>query len=130
MASLDVSDAFDVSFLTTFYIGKPNKELDDEGVWQKTNIKYAPQIGVVVPDEESRPTGAVENEYIIKAIKVYIPHNLILHQNLIAPADIVYYNNQHYKVNEVKDYMNYGNGYCIARCHLQDASDQPEVSPA
>lgn len=129
MASIDVNDAFDASFISEFYYSKPSIALNEEGVYETKLSNYTVQLGVVLPNETSHTTRDPANEYIIKSIKIYIPAYLLTHQTYIQPADVIYWSNQHYKVDEVRNYMQYGKGYTLIIAALIDASDQPEVQP-
>ena len=129
MASIDVNDAFDASFISEFYYSKPKIILNEEGIYVTKLSKYKVQLGVVLPNETEHTTLDPANEYIVKSIRVYIPAYLLNHQTYIQPADIIYWNNQHYKAEEVRNYMQYGKGYTIIIAALMDASDQPEVQP-
>lgn len=121
MANLDVTDAFDPSFLSSGAVIHRITKLDDEGVFIKTDGDKEDITAVFLPQNTKTTTAAEENEYIINSLSIFIPIKTVKLQTNISPADIILFNNVRYKVNEVDDYSYYGAGYIRITAELEDA---------
>lgn len=121
MANLDVTDAFDPSFLSSGVVIHRIAKLDDEGVFIKTDGDKEDITAVFLPQNTKTTTAAEENEYIINSLSIFIPIKTVKLQTNITPADIILFNNIRYKVNEVDDYSYYGAGYIRITAELEDA---------
>ncbi len=122
MATLDVSDAFDESFLSTLTVYKCTVDLDDEGFWSKT-LSDPYIIRVVKTPNEDKPKTDVQSDYKLKSIEVYSIDKL-RNQNAIDAADIIEWNGQNYQVDSVEDYSNYGQGYYHIYASLVNVDDR------
>lgn len=122
MATLDVSDAFDESFLSTLTVYKCTVDLDDEGFWSKT-LSDPYIIRVVKTPNEDKPKTDVQSDYKLKSIEVYSIDKL-RNQNAIDAADIIEWNGQNYQVDSVEDYSNYGQGYYQIYASLVNVDDR------
>lgn len=122
MATLDVSDAFDESFLSTLTVYKCTVDLDDEGFWSKT-LSDPYIIRVVKTPNEDKPKTDIQSDYKLKSIEVYSIDKL-RNQNAIDAADIIEWNGQKYQVDSVEDYSNYGQGYYHIYASLINAEDR------
>ena len=122
MATLDVSDAFDESFLSTLTVYKCTVDLDDEGFWSKT-LSDPYIIRVVKTPNEDKPKTDIQSDYKLKSIEVYSIDKL-RNQNAIDAADIIEWNGQKYQVDSVEDYSNYGQGYYHIYASLVNADDR------
>ena len=122
MATLDVSDAFDESFLSTLTVYKCNVDLDAEGFWSKT-LSDPYIIRVVKTPNEDKPKTDIQSDYKLKSIEVYSIDKL-RNQNAIDAADIIEWNGQKYQVDSVEDYSNYGQGYYHIYASLINADDR------
>ena len=122
MATLDVSDAFDESFLSTLTVYKCTVDLDDEGFWSKT-LSDPYIIRVVKTPNEDKPKTDVQSDYKLKSIEVYSIDKL-RNQNAIDAADIIEWNGQNYQVDSVEDYSNYGQGYYHIYASLVNVEDR------
>lgn len=123
MASLDVTEAFDPCMMSDAIIIHRSATLNDEGVFVKNDDEQENFSAVILPNNTTKPTGEVENEYIVKSLSIFIPKKLAKIQTNIAPADIILWENVRYKVNEIKDYSFYGAGYLHVIAELEDASN-------
>lgn len=122
MATLDVSDAFDESFLSTLTVYKCTVDLDAEGFWSKT-LSDPYIIRVVKTPNEDKPKTDVQSDYKLKSIEVYSIDKL-RNQNAIDAADIIEWNGQNYQVDSVEDYSNYGQGYYHIYASLVNVEDR------
>lgn len=122
MATLDVTDAFDESFLSTLTVYKCTVDLDDEGFWSKT-LSDPYIIRVVKTPNEDKPKTDVQSDYKLKSIEVYSIDKL-RNQNAIDAADIIEWNGQNYQVDSVEDYSNYGQGYYHIYASLVNVDDR------
>lgn len=118
MASLDVSQAFDSSFLSELQHLKYDVILNADGVFIQ-DFEHAVTkkfLGVVTPIN-SRPSNVQENQFNINSIQIYTQYPL-RHQTGDNVADFVLYKGLTYKVNQVQDYSEYGAGFCKVICEL------------
>lgn len=116
MATLDVSAAFDPSFLTPFYVKRPRRVLNDVGEWQTTGFSLQKMLGVVTP-LTSNPLMNPANGFISEGIKISTQEKLE-HQTEVKPADELVYNNRHYQVMTVEDYSKFGAGFYVITAQL------------
>ena len=112
MASLDVSDAFDSSFLDTVWVKQSKLGVGPDGKWEEQGFSVVAIPAVVLPLSRE-PTATDPNAYIVDSIEVYSKSPL-----LTSEATYVLHNNAEYRVDSVADYTNVVAGFKRAVCRL------------
>lgn len=116
MALLDLSDAFDASFLERVLLKQTNRRLDDKGEWVEVGFSVIAIDAVVLPFT-SEVTGSEMNTYLNEAIRVYSTSPL-MHQSSDEFGYSILYNNKEYRIDSVEDYQHFGAGFSVATCQL------------
>lgn len=121
MASIDVSDAFDPSFMDSGIICmRLTQTVDDQGVATDSAAPIS-FTGEVVPDEGANLIRLPDGSRVRETLSIYTMFQLRT-QRAGMSADIVTWKGAQYTVAAVDDYMNYGRGFVVAKCELLQLS--------
>lgn len=126
MASLDVSDAFDASFLDTIIVIRRVQTISKYGR-QISAERAMSSVGVVVPSSPDDLVRVPEGQYTNKAITIYTKAIRLQGSSPGVNADKVIWHGSEYVVSALLDYSQYGVGFVAAVCISMDAQDPPPM---
>jgi hypothetical protein len=128
MPTLDVSEAFDISFMDDFTVLRRVETINQRG-----RLVYGEQrfgaTGVVVPTSPNDLQRLPDYQYMNKAISIYTQCQLQGPSPGYQPDEILWHGSQ-YIVRAVDDYAGYGRGFLMCIClsidHVDPAPPMPE----
>jgi hypothetical protein len=128
MADLDLSDAFDPSFLDDFVIVRQTETVNASGraVILETNIDATGVIGPTSPDDLQR---LPEGEYTNKAITI-VSQTRIQGSSPGRKPDEILWHGSRYIVSALDDLTQYGTGFVQAIAVSIDPLDPPPYGTA
>jgi hypothetical protein len=121
MPTLDVSEAFDPSFMDCFTVVRRTEIIGQYGR-PTTSEKRFEAIGVVVPSSPNDLERLPEIQYMNKAITIYTQCRLQGPSAGYQPDEVVWHGSQ-FMVRALDDYSGYGRGFIMVVCISIDAVD-------
>lgn len=118
MASLDVLDAFDPSFMDSGLMRiRLTQTVDTNGIASNAAVTTA-FAAVVVPKEGANLVRLPDGSQVHETISVYAPRFDLQSQSAGLSADIVTWRGAQYTVKGVDGYAHFGAGFVNATCEL------------
>lgn len=114
MATLDLSDAFDSSFLTDVLVKRPALQLSPSGEYEEAGFSVWGMRAVVIP-QSSQPTHSEVNDLTTGGLELYVMYGVEPKMQL-EPADFIIWCGEEYRIDLMEDYGNYGQGFYHVVC--------------
>ena len=114
MATLDLSDAFDSSFLTDVLVKRPALQLSPSGEYEEAGFSVWGMRAVVIP-QSSQPTHSEVNDLTTGGLELYVMCGVEPKMQL-EPADFIIWCGEEYRIDLMEDYGNYGQGFYHVVC--------------
>jgi hypothetical protein len=127
MPTLDVSEAFDPSFMDDFTVVRRIQTINQNGRVVITPTESA-VTGVVVAASPNDLQRLPELQYMNKTITIYTQYKLQGPAPGFQPDEILWHGSQ-YLVRAIDDYSGYGRGFIMAVCTSIDAVDPAPYMP-
>lgn len=108
-ALLDVSDAFDIQFLSDIIIKRYDIRLNDEGEYEQIGFTAKKMKAVVIPNDAQASVNQTHYN-VSDSIQAYIKAQKINIQTEITPSDYIVYAGKEYKITGVGNFL-YGKGF-------------------
>lgn len=127
MPTLDVSEAFDQSFMDSFTVVRRVETINQYGRVNWTPTQFT-ATGVVVATSPNDLQRLPEMQYMNKSISIYTQWQLQGPSPGHQPDEIIWHGSQ-YLVRALDDYSGYGRGFIMVICVSIDAVDPAPAMP-
>lgn len=114
MATLDLSDAFDPSFLTDVLVKRPSLQLSPSGIYEEVGFSVWGMRAVVLP-QSTQPTHSEVNDLTTGGLELYVMQGIEPKMQL-KPADTIIWSGEEYRIDLMEDYGHYGQGFYRVIC--------------
>lgn len=138
VALLDVSEAFDPSFLDTIIVWRITEVVDHYGRARRYKTRFVVNNAVVIAASPADLQRAPDYQLMNKGLDIYCPtfrlqgpvRDPVSGQTLTHPDEIEWHNSM-FVVDSASDFSNWGTGYVYTHCVSITAVDgPPEPSPS
>lgn len=125
MPNLDVSELlYDPDFATTFDVIRSTQAVDIHGMASNAQVATFGVVGVVTANDDISLLRTPEGERLNGSITIHTTFRLT-NGSGATDADVVVWNGRQYIVTSVGDWGQFGAGFIMAICSLQQLNPNP-----